>query len=165
MLDEVKRFELVEAAVKAGRAAFDLLDDGCCKYVKRSALAVRVLLDDDNPEDAYKATFGRIEQADWDHSFGKIAAGKEWISIRTGLPSRIVQTVKRFLLESDDVKYWGNAIEPGVIIVSCSGVQPWIDELISKIIRDTYLALIENEVEKTADANPESDRYDGSGWD
>lgn len=154
MLDMDLKREKVEIALRAGQAVFTVLQR--FGHLKRDALAVRVLLLDEGV--LITDVFGDKLPHEWEHPYDEIAAGKETISLRTGLPSRIVQTVKRFLLRRGDVKYWGNAIEPGVIIVSCSGVQPWIDELISKIILNTYLALVEDHTKKVEEA--EGDYYE-----
>lgn len=76
-----------------------------------------------------------------------IAEGKTEISARTGLSSREVQLMRPDLLEVDDVLFWGSAIE-GDIIVAGSGVQPWVDEAISKSCLAICMALIHESFEK-----------------
>lgn len=153
MLDLEKKEELLRVAIYAAEAVFTALQE--VDALKRDALAVRALLinDHEGPEHAITEIFGERDKSKWDHPFDEIAAGKERITARTLEPSRVIQTQKQHLLRGNDVKFWGNAIDDDrTIIVSCSGVQPWIDELISQIIVSTYLALVENEVEKAREA-------------
>lgn len=84
--------------------------------------------------------------AEWAHPYSEIAHGKTRISARTGLSSRKVQTMHPSLLEPSDVMFWGNAIMDDVI-VSCSGVQPWIDEAISNAIAGLLRALVQQQLE------------------
>lgn len=158
MLDNEGNEAKVMIAIASARAVFNMLREA--GVLKRDALAIRVFLIEEGQ--LFKDTFGNIPQENWDHPFDEIAEGKEAISLRTNLPSRIVQTIKRWLLKKDDVKFWGNDIEPGVVVASCSGVQPWIDELISKTAVNTYLALTEDDVEKAAQASPNSNWYNNS---
>lgn len=73
------------------------------------------------------------DTGEWSHDYQAIAHGKTAISARTGLSSREAQLLHPELLEENDVLYWGNAI-CGDIIVSCSGIQPWMDEAIAKAV-------------------------------
>jgi hypothetical protein len=90
------------------------------------------------------ASFG--DRRDWAYNYEEIAYGKTMITARTGLPSRLVQTMQPELLVPTDVMWWGNAIF-GDIIVSCSGVQPWFDEAIANAIAGLCRALIQEELE------------------
>ncbi len=74
--------------------------------------------------------------------YAAIAEGKTSISSSTGLSSREVQLMKPYLLQTNDVLYWGSAIE-GDIIVAGSGVQPWVDEAIAKSCLAICMALIQ----------------------
>lgn len=90
-------------------------------------------------------SFGDIDECL--KKYGPIAEGKTEISARTGLSSREVQLMRPDLLEEDDVLFWGSAIE-GDIIVAGSGVQPWVDEAISKSCLAICMALTQESFEK-----------------
>jgi len=68
---------------------------------------------------------------DWQRPYDQIAHAKAVLSARTGKNSREVQLMHPNLLEEQDVMYWGGVISDGIVVAG-SGVQPWIDEAISK---------------------------------
>lgn len=82
----------------------------------------------------------------WEYSYDAVATSKDEISRRTGLSSREVQTMHPELLEPDDTIYYGNAIRNN-IIVSCSGVQAWFDEVFANIVLQFCLGLIQSKLE------------------
>lgn len=86
------------------------------------------------------------EGADWANDYDAIARAKLEIAARTGLSSRQVRQMQPELLEDGDTAFWGSVIL-GNIIVACSGVQPWFDELIANTVAGTCRALIQDEVE------------------
>lgn len=98
------------------------------------------------PEGDYDTLYEqRFGKGPWPEPFNQIAYGKTAISARTGLSSREVHLVHPELLVPHDVKYWGNAI-CGRCIVSCSGIQPWMDETISKIVLAIFMGMLQNEI-------------------
>lgn len=119
------------------------------KVVTRPYLHIIVALRDTSERPQLcdvKASQSFGTRAEWSNDYRAIAEGKLLITARTGLPSRQVQLMQPELLEHDDVIYWGSVID-GNIIVACSGVQPWFDEAISKIIAGICRALIQEDVE------------------
>lgn len=122
---------------------------------KRPTLCVVVAVRDDTTRADGFALLARqsFNPLNWTNPYDKIALGKTRISARTGMPSRVVQTMYPELLMNDDVKYWGNAVS-GDIIVSCSGVQPWIDEAISNIVLSLIRGLLEDEVTERRENDP-----------
>lgn len=116
--------------------------------IKRSDLHIVVAIRDANLSPYYDMVAQRSygDQAEWEHPYDRIAHGKTRITGRTGKTSRQVQLTEPELLVTDDVMYWGNATMLG-IIVSCSGVQPWFDEVISNAILWIIYGLIQNQMD------------------
>lgn len=109
-------------------------------------------------------SFGHSQECEEESGirFKPIAEGKTAITAATGLSSREVQLMRPDLLEAGDVIYWGSVIQ-GDIIVAGSGVQPWIDEAISKSCLAICMALLQERVEtlkKDAADEVLSDYYD-----
>lgn len=88
---------------------------------------------------------------EWENPYEEIALGKTAITARTGLSSRQVQLMQPELLLDYDVCYWGNTIL-GNIIVSCSGIQPWLDEAVSNTVAWLCRALIQERMDGLASA-------------
>ena len=104
------------------------------------------------------------DRADWAHAYDGIADSKIAITARTGLPSRVVQELYPELLENTDIMYWGSWIEPSSnIIAGCSGVDPWFDEAIAKMLVAAAKALVYERrlVLSTVRDNGGADYYDG----
>lgn len=66
----------------------------------------------------------------WEFSFNKIARQKCLQSWRHGMSTHEMQTRAPHLLEYGDTVYSGSVVSDG-LIVACSGVQPYFDEMIS----------------------------------
>ena len=79
----------------------------------------------------------------WEYPFAAIATGKFAVTARTGLPTREVHLYYPELLKSGDVMYWGSWID-GDIIAACSGIEPWFDEMVSKMLVAAAKALTEH---------------------
>lgn len=80
----------------------------------------------------------------WAFPYDEIAVEKYYLSVRTGLDSRLVQLAHPLLLRRHDVIYWGSVVV-GDLVVACSGVQPWFDEAFARTIAAFCQALAENE--------------------
>ncbi len=79
-----------------------------------------------------------IGQGDWEHPYAEIARCKAlqlWTNRNDDRTAPIPH-----LLFPGDTPYWGGVNRRG-IVVTCSGVQPWFDKLISGIVADTIVAL------------------------
>jgi len=107
----------------------------------------------------YDYNFGDVHE--WEHDFDAIARAKTVITARTGLPTRVVQELHPELLLPTDTQFWGNWVE-GNIIVSCSGVEPWFDEAISKSAVAIIKAMIDHARRHAAEAHQDANTYDGS---
>ncbi len=69
--------------------------------------------------------FGDSRKYEW--PYRKIALSKAEISVRTGLPTSRV--APQYLLDAETL-YWGSAVIDG-IVVACSGVESFYDEMFS----------------------------------
>lgn len=78
------------------------------------------------------------EKSEWEHDYSYIARSKAhqlWTDRNSDRPM-----VTPHLLFSGDTPYWGGVKRRG-IVVACSGVQPWFDQMISGIVADVLVAL------------------------
>lgn len=130
------------------------------RLVKRQQLALIVARREGTDYQlVYDYSFGDTHE--WEHDFHAIARGKTVITARTGLPTRVVQELHPELLLPTDTQFWGNWIE-GNIIVSCSGVEPWFDEAISKSAVALIKAMIDHARRHAAADHADTNTYDGS---
>jgi hypothetical protein len=115
-------------------------------FVKRFDLHIVISVMD--PDGRWKTlterSFGNPDN--WEYHYDDVARNKDNISRRTGMPTRYVHEVHPELLEPGDTVYWGNAMMDNVI-VSCSGVQEWGDEMFSFIILDLCKGQIQRVLE------------------
>lgn len=79
---------------------------------------------------------------DWENQYDEVAMSKFKLTQEHKMSTRDIQQKKPNVLGVPGTTiWWGSWIESD-IVVACSGVQPWIDELISKIIVDIILGLM-----------------------
>lgn len=76
----------------------------------------------------------------WEHPYNEIARAKTHATWRTGLPTRFIRECAPHLLKYGNTRYGGSVNVDG-IIVACSGVQPWFDEMFSGIAAMTLRGL------------------------
>ncbi|MFZ2593979.1 MAG: hypothetical protein WAX38_04380 [Minisyncoccia bacterium] len=81
-----------------------------------------------------------INEALWEKPYGDIAKSKAGISLRTGLPTSLVQAERPDLLVWGDTVFYGSAVRGG-IVTAASGVEPWNDEMFSGWVADACVAL------------------------
>ncbi len=95
-------------------------------------------------EDLFKESiiyeYSHTDPKKWDHPYEKIARSKCLISWYTGKSTHEIQTAAPHLLRHGDTAYYGSAVRDE-IVVSCSGVQPYFDEMISSWILAVCRAL------------------------
>ena len=72
------------------------------------------------------------EPIKWERRYDLIARQKAQATWRTGLPTRVIRECMPHLLEVGNTRYGGSVNVDG-IIVACSGVQPWFDEMFAGI--------------------------------
>jgi len=84
----------------------------------------------------YEKCVGREEG--WEHPYDEIASCKA-LQLWAGRNDDRTAPIPH-LLFSGDTQYWGGVNRRG-FVVTCSGVQPWFDKLISGIVSDTIVAL------------------------
>lgn len=87
----------------------------------------------------------------WEAPFDEIAYRKCFQSWRSGLSTHEIQTQAPHLLEVGDTVYFGSVVSDG-IVVACSGIQPYFDEMISSWVLAAIKALCKQgreELEKT----------------
>jgi hypothetical protein len=78
---------------------------------------------------------GNIEE--WEYDYKSIALSKAELSVRTGKGS--AELGPQYLLLGDTI-YWGSVVLDG-IVVACSGVKPYYDEMFSMWIAAAVKAL------------------------
>lgn len=76
-----------------------------------------------------------------DPKYREVARSKAKISWRTGLPSHVVQQQAPYLLTDGDTKWGGSTVTPEGLIVACSGVEWYMDQLMAEMIAATIKAL------------------------
>ena len=127
----------------------------CLKTLtKRQHLAVVVTATETiNPRDPEKSfkdscyfVTGFGNKNDWEHDYEKIALSKASKSARTGRGS--AELPPHYLLDGDTV-YWGSVVLDD-IVVACSGVEPYYDEMFSMWIA----AAIKAEAKRYMDKYP-----------
>lgn len=83
----------------------------------------------------YTTTLGNL--ADWEYPYTEIALSKAEKSARTGKGS--AELSPHYLIDGD-VIYWGSVVLED-IVVACSGVEPYYDEMFSMWIASAIKAL------------------------
>jgi hypothetical protein len=83
---------------------------------------------------------------DADPKYFDIATRKGIVSLRTGLPSSMVQTQYPYLYKEGDTKWGGSTVMPGGVVVAFSGVQAVFDEMIAEWMASAIRALSRNEM-------------------
>lgn len=68
----------------------------------------------------------------WENPYNKFALKKAEVTWRTGLSTRVIRECTPHLLVKGDTRY-GGSVNVNGIIVACSGVQPWFDEMFAGI--------------------------------
>jgi hypothetical protein len=104
------------------------------------------------PVALYEQSVG--DPAQWEHRYDNIARCKAlqlWTDRNDDRTSPIPH-----LLFSGDTPYWGGVKRRG-IVVTCSGVQPWFDKLISGIVADTIVALAHHAYENDEETKKDVD--------
>ena len=78
----------------------------------------------------------------WEHKYGPVAMSKFNLTVKWKMPTRLIQqTMPEVLGDEGTTIWWGSWIDKQ-IVCACSGVQPWMDEMISKIIIDIIRGLL-----------------------
>ncbi|TSD02118.1 MAG: hypothetical protein Athens071425_137 [Parcubacteria group bacterium Athens0714_25] len=90
----------------------------------------------------YEHSLGKEEG--WEHPYDNIARCKA-LQLWTDRNDDRTMPIPH-LLFSDDTPYWGGVKRRG-IVVTCSGVQPWFDKMISGMIADVIVGLAHNAYE------------------
>ena len=100
----------------------------------------------------YQQSVGKEEG--WDHPYDEIAMCKA-LQLWTDRNDDRTSPIPHLLFPSD-TPYWGGVKRRG-IVVTCSGVQPWFDKMLSGIVSDIAVALAhdayENDEERKSGAN------------
>ena len=86
----------------------------------------------------YKHSIGN--PSGWGDHYDDIAAGKAAVTWMTGLPSHMVQQLAPHLYSEGDVRHGGSANLMG-IIVACSGVESFFDQMFAEMIASACRAL------------------------
>jgi len=79
-----------------------------------------------------------VGEDEWEHQYDNIARCKA-LQLWTGRNDDRTSPIPH-LLFSGDTQYWGGVNRRG-FVVTCSGVQPWFDKMISGMVSDIIVAL------------------------
>ena len=93
----------------------------------------------------YEYSIGK--RADWEHRFDIIARDKARRSWATGRNTLDQVMSAPHLFQRGNVSFWGSAVHNG-IVVACSGVQPWFDQMFSYIVAACCEGLCHNRMQK-----------------
>ena len=88
------------------------------------------------PHVLYQHSLG--QKSEWPHRFDKIAKSKALELWQDRNDDRT--DIMPHLLFTGETPYWGGVKRRG-IVVTCSGVQPWFDKMVSGMIADAMVAL------------------------
>ncbi len=102
------------------------------------------------------AGFG--DKSAWKYPYDKIALSKAEKSVRTGRPSAELQP--HYLLEGDTI-YWGSVVLDD-IVVACSGVEPYYDEMFAMWIAAAIKAETKRAFDEYRQQNPNHDFIGGN---
>lgn len=103
-------------------------------------------------DDCYLVT-GFGEKSAWKYDYAKIALSKAEKSVRTGKASGDLSP--HYLREGDTI-YWGSVVLDD-IVVACSGVQPYYDEMFAMWIAAAIKAEAKRAFEEYREKNPNHD--------
>jgi len=87
------------------------------------------------------------------HDYRALALNKAVQAQRTGLPNRFISAIA---LQPGDTPYYGSWIEED-LPVGASGLEPYLDEMISRLLTATILEFANVEFEKWRRHNPDED--------
>ncbi len=76
----------------------------------------------------------------WECDFKAIARSKCYLSWRYQMPTQMLQTRAPHLLNHDSTVYHGSAVSDG-LVVACSGVQAYFDQMVSGWVLEACRAL------------------------
>lgn len=134
--------------------AFDMLkpqiEDMLQKYASKTHMSVVIsAVEAINPNDPQKSfkdncilVTGFGDTNEWELDYEHIALSKAEKSVRTGLNSAIVEP--QYFYEGD-TPYWGSFVLDG-IVVGCSGVEGFYDEMFATWIAATIKAMCKKRV-------------------
>lgn len=106
-----------------------------------------------SPTLLYQCSFG--EQANWEHKYDEIAQCKS-LQLWQGRNSPNNMNSKAYMLFDDDTPYWGGHSEE-LLTVAFSGVQPFFDQMISKMVVAQLIALSEHAKVQWLAISPDKD--------
>ncbi len=105
----------------------------------------------DHPHILAEGTHGGVH--DGKHDYRALALNKAIQSQRTGLPNRFISAIA---LRPKDTPYYGSWAEEG-LSVGVSGLESYLDEMISRLLTVTILELAKIGFEKWKRDNPDED--------
>lgn len=112
-----------------------------------------VVLKPGSDEILYEESFGDDRSA-WRHPYDEIARAKARICQRTGMVGRTLQKDAPWLYEPGDTRYVGGVIENG-LVVAASGLQDYLDEMISWMVLSAIQGLCRDYIAKIPDDAPD----------
>lgn len=117
--------------------------------LKRAHLHIVIYVPSENgiPELLFESSLG--EKSEWEHDYEKIAQSKAH-QIWQGRNDSGATSIMPHLLRPGDTPYYG-AVKRKSIVVACSGVQPWFDQMISGMVAEMCIAYAHNAWETSTD--------------
>jgi len=110
---------------------------------KRNAIYIYVFgpLADDLDQPVWQGAVGEQDRSKWAKDYSKPALAKAAVSLRTGLPSHMVQREYAHLYVNGDFKYGGSEVRKG-IIVAASGLAWHHDYAVSAMLAGAIDGLV-----------------------
>ena len=108
-----------------------------------------VVLEPGSKEILCEESFGD-DRSTWSHPYAEIARRKAWLCQRTGMVARNVQKDASWLYIAGDTRYVGGVIENG-LVVAASGLQDYLDEMISWMVLSAIQGLCRDYIAKIDD--------------
>jgi hypothetical protein len=141
------KFLTKEMAQRAIASVFDIVfetpSSGLTPKRKQAHVVILVPFKRESPSDPYvmpkvlyEASYGNPD--DFAYPFQKIAQSKASQLWHSQNDERT--DIQPHLLFSGDSPFWGGVARHG-IVVTCSGIQPWLDRMIAGMIADMLIAM------------------------
>ncbi|MDO8686890.1 MAG: hypothetical protein Q7K11_01625 [Candidatus Berkelbacteria bacterium] len=148
MSSYILNWELANWAVQIAESLIDeILDSQLAGG--RSTIHI-VILDPSDGNILYEETLGNLDKSTWRHPYDDLARAKAQLCHRTGMVARTVVNDAPWLLEEGDTHYAGGAYENG-LVVAASGLQDYLDEMISWVVLSVIQGLCRHAVSAIPD--------------
>lgn len=114
---------------------------------KHFHVVIYVPSEDGTPQRLFEKSIG--DKDGWEHDYEKVAQSKAQ-QIWQGRNDSGATSVVPHLLRSGDAPFYG-AVKRKKVVVACSGVQPWFDQMIAGMVADMCIAYAHDAWETSED--------------